>query len=145
MLCFLKSNFSLYQRWIELTRMMLTFTGKLDIMVGPNLSYCRASFIIFENILPIYLFIYLTLSQEVLGDVLAKALSAVAKERPEDPVQFVAEYLYRARLREKDPKRFQEEERKIRELETRRLEEVRKRREENERRKKKNSLNQSKR
>ena len=33
--------------------------------------------------------------QEVLGDVLAKALSSVAQERPEDPVSFVAEYLYK--------------------------------------------------
>ncbi len=33
--------------------------------------------------------------QQVLGDVLAKALSSVAKERPDDPVNFVAEYLYK--------------------------------------------------
>ncbi len=32
--------------------------------------------------------------QMVLGDVLAKALSEVARERPSDPVQFVAEYLH---------------------------------------------------
>lgn len=31
--------------------------------------------------------------QDVLGDVLAKALSAVARERPEDPVQYVADFL----------------------------------------------------
>ena len=37
----------------------------------------------------------LPLLQDALGDVLAKALSAVAKERPDDPVQFVADYLYR--------------------------------------------------
>ena len=28
-----------------------------------------------------------------MGDVLAQALSAVAKERPADPVQFVADFL----------------------------------------------------
>ncbi len=33
--------------------------------------------------------------QQVLGDVLAKALSSVARERPQDPVQYVAEYLYK--------------------------------------------------
>ncbi len=33
--------------------------------------------------------------QQVLGDVLAKALSSVARERPHDPVQYVAEYLYK--------------------------------------------------
>ncbi len=36
--------------------------------------------------------------QQVLGDVLAKALSSVAQERPDDPVQFVAEYLYKVCL-----------------------------------------------
>ena len=30
-----------------------------------------------------------------MGDVLAQALSAVAKERPADPVQFVADFLLR--------------------------------------------------
>jgi len=33
--------------------------------------------------------------QRVLGDVLSSALAAVARERPEDPIQFVADYLYR--------------------------------------------------
>lgn len=32
--------------------------------------------------------------QEVLGDVLADALSKVAKERPIDPIQYVADYLH---------------------------------------------------
>ena len=32
--------------------------------------------------------------QDVLGDVLADALSKVAKERPTDPIQFVANYLH---------------------------------------------------
>jgi hypothetical protein len=32
--------------------------------------------------------------QEVLGDVLAEALSQVAKERPTDPIQYVADYLH---------------------------------------------------
>ena len=32
--------------------------------------------------------------QDVLGDVLAEALSKVAKERPEDPIQYVANYLH---------------------------------------------------
>lgn len=32
--------------------------------------------------------------QEVLGDVLADALSKVAKERPVDPIQYVADYLH---------------------------------------------------
>ena len=32
--------------------------------------------------------------QDVLGDVLADALSKVAKERPSDPIQFVANYLH---------------------------------------------------
>ena len=32
--------------------------------------------------------------QEVLGDVLADALSKVAKERPQDPIQYVADYLH---------------------------------------------------
>ena len=73
--------------------------------------------------------------QEVLGDVLAKALSAVARERPDDPVQFVADYLYRARLAEKDPNKYDEEEREMRERRERRQEEVEKRRQENERRK----------
>ena len=31
--------------------------------------------------------------QEVLGDILAQALSSVARERPKDPVQYVAEFL----------------------------------------------------
>ena len=39
----------------------------------------------FDNFLP----------QDALGDVLAQALSAVAKERPADPVQFVADFLLR--------------------------------------------------
>ena len=32
--------------------------------------------------------------QDVLGDVLAEALSKVAKERPSDPIQYVANYLH---------------------------------------------------
>ena len=32
--------------------------------------------------------------QDVLGDVLADALSKVAKERPPDPIQYVANYLH---------------------------------------------------
>ena len=32
--------------------------------------------------------------QDVLGDVLAKALSSVARERPQDPIQYVADYLH---------------------------------------------------
>ena len=32
--------------------------------------------------------------QEVLGDVLAEALSKVAKERPADPIQYVANHLH---------------------------------------------------
>lgn len=32
--------------------------------------------------------------QEVLGDVLADALSKVAKDRPIDPIQYVADYLH---------------------------------------------------
>ena len=32
--------------------------------------------------------------QEVLGDVLAEALSAVARERPNDPIQYIADYLH---------------------------------------------------
>lgn len=35
--------------------------------------------------------------QDVLGDVLAGALSSVARERPPDPIQFVANYLYKVR------------------------------------------------
>ncbi len=40
--------------------------------------------------------------QEVLGDVLAEALSAVAKVRPKDPVQFVAEFLHERSVKEKE-------------------------------------------
>ena len=36
--------------------------------------------------------------QQVLGDVLARALSSVARERPDDPVQYVADYLYKVSL-----------------------------------------------
>ena len=32
--------------------------------------------------------------QNALGDVLADALSQVAKQRPPDPIQYVAEYLH---------------------------------------------------
>ena len=32
--------------------------------------------------------------QHVLGDVLAEALSQVAKKRPADPIQYVADYLH---------------------------------------------------
>ena len=32
--------------------------------------------------------------QNALGDVLAEALSKVAKQRPPDPVQYVADYLH---------------------------------------------------
>ena len=32
--------------------------------------------------------------QHVLGDVLAEALSQVAKRRPTDPIQYVADYLH---------------------------------------------------
>ena len=32
--------------------------------------------------------------QHVLGDVLAEALSQVAKKRPSDPIQYVADYLH---------------------------------------------------
>ena len=32
--------------------------------------------------------------QHVLGDVLAEALSQVAKKRPTDPIQYVADYLH---------------------------------------------------
>lgn len=39
--------------------------------------------------------------QEVLGDVLAGALSSVARERPRDPVQYVADYLYKVQEEEK--------------------------------------------
>ena len=42
--------------------------------------------------------------QEALGDVLAKALSAVAKERPLDPIKFMAEFLYRTRSEEQTAK-----------------------------------------
>lgn len=35
--------------------------------------------------------------QQVLGDVLAKALTAVARERPKDPIGYMAEFLYSAR------------------------------------------------
>ena len=37
-----------------------------------------------------------------MGDVLAQALSAVAKERPADPVQFVADFLLRKQEDTKD-------------------------------------------
>ena len=37
-----------------------------------------------------------------MGDVLAQALSAVAKERPADPVQFVADFLLRKHEDTKD-------------------------------------------
>ena len=40
--------------------------------------------------------------QDALGDVLAQALSAVAKERPADPVQFVADFLLRKHEDTKD-------------------------------------------
>ena len=40
-----------------------------------------------------------------MGDVLAQALSAVAKERPADPVQFVADFLLR---KHEDAKKIQE-------------------------------------
>ena len=43
--------------------------------------------------------------QDALGDVLAQALSAVAKERPADPVQFVADFLLR---KHEDAKKIQE-------------------------------------
>ena len=42
--------------------------------------------------------------QEALGDVLAKALAAVAKERPQDPIQFLADFLQSARKEQKKDK-----------------------------------------
>jgi len=38
-------------------------------------------------------FLFLLL-KEVLGDVLAEALSKVARERPLDPIKYVADYLH---------------------------------------------------
>jgi hypothetical protein len=43
-----------------------------------------------------------SLIQDVLGDVLAQALSNVARERPSDPIEFVADFLYKKRQEEKD-------------------------------------------